>query len=137
MIKPIPNFDGYFIEDNGIVWCNLLKGSRRTNDTGELHIIQGRPGKNGYLRVYMRNSITLKRVDKYVHRLVAEAFIPNPENKLCINHRDCNRQNNSVDNLEWCTYKENTLQTESLGHIIRDEKGRFVGNFNYKSVLLT
>lgn len=42
-----------------------------------------------------------------VHRLIAEAFIPNPENKPYINHKDSNRHNNSIDNLEWVTHYEN------------------------------
>ena len=44
---------------------------------------------------------------KSVHRLVAQAFIPNPNNYPIINHKDCNGRNNDVRNLEWCTYKYN------------------------------
>ena len=56
---------------------------------------------NGYLRV----TLSKKQKSKHyrVHRLVAQAFIPNPENKPQINHKDNNRKNNNVNNLEWCT----------------------------------
>lgn len=48
------------------------------------------------------------RQKMYVHRLVAIAFHPNPEDKEMVNHKDKDRQNNHRDNLEWCTIEENT-----------------------------
>lgn len=52
-----------------------------------------------------------KRKRKQVHRLVAETFIPNPDNKPNVNHIDYNPSNNNVDNLEWCTQRENVLHS--------------------------
>ena len=60
---------------------------------------------SGYLQVDLRTRTQRKRVN--VHRLVAQAFIPNPDNLPCVNHKDENKTNNCVDNLEWCTKSYN------------------------------
>lgn len=60
---------------------------------------------NGYKIVSLHNGS--KRKNHYVHRLVAEAFIPNPEERSEINHLDYNKGNNAVENLEWATRTEN------------------------------
>jgi hypothetical protein len=68
----------------------------------------------GYLNVKLRKNgkITTYRV----HRLVARAFIPNSDNKPCVNHLDGNKLNNNIENLEWCTYSRNTRHAiERLG----------------------
>ena len=51
--------------------------------------------------------VNLQSNKKHIHRLVAETFIPNPDNLPVVNHKDENKLNSSVDNLEWCTYKYN------------------------------
>lgn len=61
--------------------------------------------KQGYPRITVK--VNGKRKNVSIHRLVAETFIPNPNNYPIINHKDENKQNNNVDNLEWCTYKYN------------------------------
>ena len=66
-----------------------------------------RPNKQGYLCVRMIRDIDGKSVCEYVHRLVAKTFIPNPNDFPYINHKDGNKHNNNVNNLEWCTESDN------------------------------
>lgn len=101
IIKPIEDFDGYFISDNGNVYCNLGKGCRDRSKRVDLYLIKPRPGKNDYLRVYMRQNSTGKRVDMYIHRLVGKYFLDNPNNLNVINHIDTDRSNNDYTDLEW------------------------------------
>lgn len=63
--------------------------------------------KNGYYQVTIFNANKNKRTNCKIHRLVAENFIENKLNKKCVNHKDGNKKNNNINNLEWCTYGEN------------------------------
>lgn len=131
MLLAIKDFDGYFISDQGEVFCNLGKGNRRNGRTTEFYKIKPRLTTNGYERIYARQTSTGRRKDLYIHRLVAEYFIPNPEHKRYVNHKNCKRNDNRAGNLEWCTAKENTTYSMEVGHVTRDAAGRYVSNFKY------
>jgi len=68
---------------------------------------------NGYMMVHIR--IDGKQTNKYVHRLVAQAFLPNPDNLPQVNHLDCDRTNNNVENLEFCDNYYNQKYREEFG----------------------
>lgn len=87
-------------------WENLYKISNLGNVYScKSDMILKPSNKKGYLVVKLQNYKRKKTVP--IHRLVASAFIPNPENKKEVNHIDCNKENNNVNNLEWCTRQEN------------------------------
>lgn len=87
-------------------------GQRVTRTRKEI-IMKGKVQKNGYLAVVLRNGHSKTFL---VHRLVANAFIPNPENKPQIDHIDGNKQNNYVDNLRWVTAAENAANPLWVKH---------------------
>lgn len=71
---------------------------------------------SGYPTVSLLSS--QKKKNFSIHRLVAEAFIPNPEDKPCVNHKNSIRDDNSVSNLEWCTHSENILHGYKDGNMV-------------------
>lgn len=80
---------------------------------------------DGYLRVVLSKDGISKNYA--VHRLVAQAFIPNPNNLEMVNHKDENRQNNNVENLEWCTRSYNQIYSMNL-----HPERRYVFGNNFK-----
>ena len=61
------------------------------------------------------DTVCLESITLYVHKLLAQAFIPNPDNKPCVNHIDGDKHNNSLANLEWCTHSENDQHKQATG----------------------
>lgn len=98
-----------------------LKFLYEINENGVLRnvkskkIVKGYVEKNGYVRVKIENKCLNGIIRTSIHQLVAEAFIPNPLNKPQINHKDGNKMNNNVNNLEWCTASENMIHATLTG----------------------
>lgn len=100
---PLKGFeDRYYIDEDGNVFaqrtCNAIRPYIK---------------RNGYLQVtlYAEDG----KHNEYVHRLVGKQFLPNPENKPEINHKDGNKQNNNYSNLEWSTSSENKYHAYKTG----------------------
>jgi hypothetical protein len=109
MVKKINDTD-YYVD----IYGNVYRNDRKL-----------KPQRNrGYLRV----KIYPEGKYVYIHRLVASAFIPNPEGKPEVNHLDKDKTNNNVTNLEWSTHSENLKHSHSLGH----QKNEGERNNNYK-----
>lgn len=72
------------------------------------------PDRSGYPRVYCRLP-NGKRRGLFLHRLMAIAFIPNPDGLPCVNHKDGNKGNFALENLEWCTHGENMRHAKNTG----------------------
>lgn len=69
----------------------------------------------GYLQIQLVNKEGIRKTIK-IHRIVAETFIPNPENKPCVDHINTIKKDNRVDNLRWCTKKENSNNPLTIQH---------------------
>lgn len=117
---------------NGMIISNLIDFKKYIGYAVDLygHIWSCKTNKKGYYKCWERMNETLShngyvRIGLYdytgelkhfpLHRIVAISFIPNPNNKIEINHRDCCKTNNHVNNLEWCTHSENILHSVRMG----------------------
>ena len=117
MIRAIEGYPGYYVRDNGEIWSVKKGAPRRLIPTLD---------RKEYERVKL--SVNGKSKTIRVHRLVAEAFIPNPDNKPQVNHKDENKRNNRVTNLEWATCSENVRYGTGISRRANSRKGSTVDN---------
>ena len=103
-MKDCLNNDGYAVSDDGVVYSKNYRG------TGETKPLRPIKHSVGYVRVCLGGKMI------GIHRLVAEAYIPNPEGKPEVDHIDGDKTNNCASNLRWVTHKENiNMGIERLG----------------------
>lgn len=133
--KDIPNYEGkYQISNLGRV-KSILYVNGKTRKTKERILKNKNTGKYQHILLWDKG----KCYNYTIHKLVAETFIPNPNNYSEINHKDENVNNNRVDNLEWCTRKYNinygnrTIKAKnklSVSIVQYDLQGSFVKEWN-------
>ena len=106
--KDIKNYEGLYQISN----FGRVKSLPRKGTVKHERILKQCRDKYGYLQVILNNK-THKSCR--IHKLVAQEFIPNPENKLTVNHKNGNKYDNKVENLEWNTIKENNDNAIRIG----------------------
>lgn len=103
-----------------------VKRLKHKKPRGKSSIQEYRTYKEAYLSPYVGTNgyVVVNIVGKpyYVHRLIAIAFIPNPEHLPEINHIDCNKTNNELSNLEWCTRQQNAKHAQENGLYAKKKK---------------
>lgn len=106
----------YAVTETGGIWSSRLNG-----------FLKGQPDRKGYLCVSLFTKGNYKeREMAKIHRIVAEAFIPNPKNLPQVNHKNGIKTDNHVKNLEWCTNKQNRLHAIENGMIKSGPNGRWI-----------
>lgn len=114
--KEIKGYEGRYIISN---YGEIISLPRYKHNNSKMQYVEPKEilryinKVNGYVYVQLWKNAEYKNIR--LHKLVAETFIPNPENKPQVNHIDGNKQNNKVDNLEWCTARENIIHAYKIG----------------------
>ena len=122
--KDVVGFEGrYMVSDLGNV-KSIVTNHGKPTDKQVIKRVRSKTCDYHYVQFWRKD----KPTHKAVHRLVAEAFIPNPENKPTVNHLDGNKHNNAVDNLEWATHSENHKHAFATGlRSVEDCRNRMIG----------
>jgi len=116
MFYPIPNWPGYFLFiENDIIEIYSSWGRGKRNSTNlPTYKLSQRVSKYGYVRVDLSKG-NKGRKQFFLHRLIAETLIPNPNNLECVDHIDGDKLNNHPSNLQWITRGDNVRKAQDMG----------------------
>ena len=115
----LPGHQGYFVTEDGKVF---------SNKQGRLKQLTLGKNAKGYPRVQLK--VNDKVQSQVVHRLVALMYIPNPDNLPQVNHKDEDKNNNHMSNLEWCTNHYNTVYSKAKRWLVTNPEGETFEVFN-------
>lgn len=113
--RPYPEYP--FVEANQFGEIRTIDRTTTCKNGAKRHykgrVLKQQKDQDGYLLVGV--SVNGRHINLYAHRVIATCFLPNPDNLPQVNHKDCNRTNNNVNNLEWCTNEYNVAYREKYG----------------------
>lgn len=116
--KPVTGYENYYeVNPEGVV--------RSKHKLTRGQVMTPRIDRGGYLTVRLNKPGRLSST-QYVHRILALAFIPNPEGKCCVNHLNGNKLDNSLENLAWASHQENVKHAYDMGLIAKPNVKRVV-----------
>lgn len=119
------------------IWkpVNGFENKYLVSNHGEVKSLFNNKILKGFIDVFGYHQVLFGKTHKKMHRLVAEHFIPNPENKRCVNHLDSVKTNNHISNLEWATHSENTIHQFSMGYKVAEMENRWNSNIDETQIL--
>ena len=120
--KDVVGYEGLYQVSN----TGKIKSLKLNREVFKNRIVKGRGNKDGYVKCLLSNKGKCEQ--KYLHKIIAETFIPNPENKPQVDHINCNSLDNRVENLRWCNQKENNNNVLTRLHCSK---------FSYNNVALS
>ena len=127
--KDVEGFPNYLVSSEGRIWSKTRIIKRPSgNYLRHGHFMEGRDDTHGYLTVGIKNKKQRKNVK--IHRLVAIAFLENPENKREVNHINGIKTDNRKLNLEWMTSKENKSHAWNMGLYTKQDRSKLSGENN-------
>jgi hypothetical protein len=131
-MKLIPGYEAYSVTEDGVIYSHkksIGKGKGKVLDYSYKRELKPQINHKGYLNVILEQN-TPNTKYMLIHRAVALAYIPNPNNCDTINHKDQNKTNNHFTNLEWISNADNVEYSQAKVRLIKTPEGNVIEIFN-------